>query len=156
MKKHVLNKEIPKCKECSGVIKPDVVLFGEGLPNRFWKNLVDFPRCDLLIIMGTSLVVQPFAGLAGKVDFNCPRLLINRDPVGDPNMFGSALTSLLGLNPDFDSVSNKHRDVFFKGDCDEGCRSLARLLGWEQELDEMISETNQRIEVEREKNKENL
>ena len=42
-----------------------------------------------LIIMGTSLVVQPFAGLAGKVGYSTPRLLINRDPVGDANMFGN-------------------------------------------------------------------
>ena len=45
------------------ISRPDVVLFGEGLPNSFWKNLLDFPKCDLLIIIGTSLVVQPFAGI---------------------------------------------------------------------------------------------
>jgi NAD-dependent SIR2 family protein deacetylase len=62
MKKFVLENDVPKCNKCSGVIKPDVVLFGEGLPSAFWKNFLDFPKCDLLIILGTSLVVQPFAG----------------------------------------------------------------------------------------------
>jgi len=33
--------------------------------------------------MGTSLAVQPFAGLAGRVGNNCPRLLINREKVGE-------------------------------------------------------------------------
>lgn len=102
--------------------------------------------------MGTSLVVQPFAGLASKVSHNCPRLLINRDQVGDPNMFGSFFTSLFGLNPDFGSQSNQHRDVFYQGDCDQGCLNLARLLGWEEDLLEMIKVNNQNIE----KNKNNL
>ena len=73
MKHFVLNNKIPICEKCSGIIKPDVVLFGEALPTKFWKHVHDFPKCDLLIIMGTSLVVQPFAGLAGKVNSNCPR-----------------------------------------------------------------------------------
>ena len=151
MKNFVIDNKIPTCSNCSGVIKPDVVLFGEGLPRSFWKHMVDFPKCDLLIIMGTSLVVQPFAGLAGKVDSSCPRLLINRDPVGDPNMLGSFLTSLFGLNPDFASRSNKKRDVFLQGDCDEGCRELSRLLGWEKDLDNLINEGNQKIDFIREK-----
>ena len=56
------------------------------------------------------------------------------------------------LNPDFDSNSNKHRDVFFKGDCDEGCLNLVRLLEWEDELNELMSQNNRRIDEER-KNK---
>jgi NAD-dependent deacetylase sirtuin 2 len=84
---------------------------------------------DLLIIMGTSLVVQPFAGLANKVDFNVPRLLINKDNVGDPYiMLGAVVTSLMGLNPNFGSISNSHRDVFYKGDCDQECLELAAVL----------------------------
>ena len=89
MKEFVIDNKVQTCDGCSGVIKPDVVFFGEGLPSCFWKHMVDFPKCDLLIIMGTSLVVQPFAGLAAKVDSKIPRLLINRDTVGYPNMFGS-------------------------------------------------------------------
>lgn len=156
MKEAVLDNQIPKCTNCSGTIKPDVVLFGESLPKSFWKYLDDFPKCDLLIIMGTSLVVQPFAGLANKVDLDCPRLLINRDPVGDPNMFGSFLTSVLGLNPNFNSRSNKNRDVFYKGDCDEGCLKLARLMGWEDELIRMVEETNKSIDQNRKKSGSNL
>ncbi len=140
MKTFVIKNDIPKCETCAGVIKPDVVLFGESLPKQFWRHLVDFPKCDLLIIMGTSLVVQPFAGLAGKVDYSVPRLLINKDPVGDPNMFGGFITSILGLNPDFASKANEKRDVFYQGDCDQGCSELAQLMGWEEDLEKLISE----------------
>ncbi len=47
-------------------MKPDIVFFGEALPERFWEAAeVDLPAADLLLVMGTSLVVQPFASLAG-------------------------------------------------------------------------------------------
>ena len=48
-------------------VKPDIVFFGEGLPERFFALAdSDFEACDLLLVMGTSLVVQPFAGLIGR------------------------------------------------------------------------------------------
>ena len=41
-----------------GIVKPDIVFFGEGLPQRFFHLLEeDFPQCDLLLVMGTSLKV---------------------------------------------------------------------------------------------------
>lgn len=59
---------IPKCEECEeGVVKPDVVFFGEMLPERFhYFADRDFVHADLLIIMGSSLVVQPFASLIDR------------------------------------------------------------------------------------------
>ena len=45
--------------------------------------LQDCAYSELLIVMGTSLAVQPFAGLAGRVGNDCPRLLINREKVGE-------------------------------------------------------------------------
>lgn len=51
-----------------GLVKPDIVFFGEKLPARFFQMLhEDFPRCDLLVVVGTSLTVQPFASLIGQV-----------------------------------------------------------------------------------------
>lgn len=62
--------KIPICDnaECiDGVIKPDIVLFREKLPNRFYDcSTDDFDNCDLLIIMGSSLEVQPFASLVDR------------------------------------------------------------------------------------------
>ena len=53
---------VPKC-DCGGVIRPDVVLYEEGLDNSVIRRAVDhIARADLLIIGGTSLVVYPAAG----------------------------------------------------------------------------------------------
>lgn len=54
----VMKGTIPKCPTCKGVIKPDIVFFGEELPQHFFMYLTDFPMADLLIIMGTSLEVN--------------------------------------------------------------------------------------------------
>jgi len=73
---------IPRC-ECKGLIKPDIVFFGEGLPQRFHECVrSDFKDVDLLLVMGTSLQVQPFASLIDEVPERCIRLLINREAAG--------------------------------------------------------------------------
>lgn len=56
--------DVPKC-DCGGVIKPDVVLYGEGLDEATVSGAIDcISRADMLIIGGTSLSVYPAAGLA--------------------------------------------------------------------------------------------
>lgn len=59
MKNFVIENKMPTCTKCSKVIKPDVVLFGENMHKDFFKYSQDFPKCDLLIVIGTSLLVQP-------------------------------------------------------------------------------------------------
>jgi len=61
---HVINSEgVPRCS-CGGTVKPDVVLYEEGLDNRILQKSVDYIRyADMRIIGGTSLVVYPAAGL---------------------------------------------------------------------------------------------
>ena len=54
---------VPTC-ECGGVIKPDVVLYEEGLDNEvIERSIAHIRKADMLIIGGTSLVVYPAAGL---------------------------------------------------------------------------------------------
>ena len=54
---------IPKCS-CQGIIKPDVVLYEEGLDSDIIeKAIIDIENADLMIILGTSLNVYPAAGL---------------------------------------------------------------------------------------------
>ena len=49
----------PYCK-CGNILRPDVVWFGESLPQDVWQNAIIFAsQCDLMIIVGTSLVVSP-------------------------------------------------------------------------------------------------
>ena len=56
-------KGVPKCG-CGGVIKPDVVLYEEGLDNEvIERSIAHIRKADMLIIGGTSLVVYPAAGL---------------------------------------------------------------------------------------------
>lgn len=55
---------VPKCDECGGFIKPDVVLYEEGLDNDVVSKSVRYiAQADVLIIGGTSLAVYPAAGL---------------------------------------------------------------------------------------------
>ena len=76
----ILNsKEVPIC-ECGGIIKPDVVLYEEGLNNKTLADAVSFiSKADMLIIGGTSLAVYPAAGL---IDYykGHKLVLINKTP----------------------------------------------------------------------------
>lgn len=62
---YILNSEgVPKCDDCGGSIKPDVVLYEEGLDQRIITESIEaISAADMLIIGGTSLVVYPAAGL---------------------------------------------------------------------------------------------
>ncbi len=62
-----------KGEEGGGLVKPDIVFFGESLPSRFFRCIPDLKTADLLIVMGTSLQVQPFASLIDAVPATCPR-----------------------------------------------------------------------------------
>uniref|UniRef100_A0A2I3HJ34 Sirtuin 3 n=1 Tax=Nomascus leucogenys TaxID=61853 RepID=A0A2I3HJ34_NOMLE len=53
----VMADRVPRCPVCTGVVKPDIVFFGEPLPQKFLLHVVDFPMADLLLILGTSLEV---------------------------------------------------------------------------------------------------
>jgi NAD-dependent deacetylase len=57
--------ELPKCSECGGLLRPNVVWFGESLdPDIIQKAIEASKNCELMLIVGTSGVVQPAASLA--------------------------------------------------------------------------------------------
>lgn len=63
---YILNSDtkVPLCDQCKGEIKPDVVLYEEGLDNQTMQDAVFYiSHADMLIIGGTSLAVYPAAGL---------------------------------------------------------------------------------------------
>ncbi|CAF1533353.1 unnamed protein product [Rotaria magnacalcarata] len=134
VKEIIFKDEIPHCTECDGIVKPDIVFFGESLPVRFSECVqTDFGKADFLIIIGTSLKVAPFNRLTNFVDKDCPRLLINLEAAGNATSvwdFGSS--SLL-----FGSSKNR-RDVFHQSTCDEGVTELAKLLGWEDDFNKLL------------------
>ena len=58
------SKGVPTCTKCGGNVKPDVVLYEEGLDDNVIRGAIDaISKADTLIIGGTSLVVYPAAGL---------------------------------------------------------------------------------------------
>jgi len=122
IKQHINEKKIPKCHECNGLVKPEIVFFGEALPRAFHDN-IDLPaEADLAIVMGTSLTVQPFAGLPVSCKDGTPRLLINMERVG--------------------GLGGRSDDVLLLGECDKGVRKLCKALGWEEELDKLWEKTD--------------
>ncbi len=74
--------EMPHCPECSGILKPDLVLFGEQLPVRTWLMAQKASKeCDLMLVAGSSLEVLPVAGLPMRAIENGAHLiLINHTP----------------------------------------------------------------------------
>lgn len=81
----------PRCPECGASLRPGVVWFGESLPNLDWLTASQtVAACDLLIIIGTSGVVHPAAGLPMlAAEAGTPIIEVNPEP--------SALTPLATL-----------------------------------------------------------
>jgi NAD-dependent deacetylase len=61
MNEYLINfKNIPPLCKCGNMLRPDVVWFGEPLPQEAWnKALIHSSNCDVMVIVGTSLVVSP-------------------------------------------------------------------------------------------------
>jgi len=143
VKAHVDQGKVLQCEECGGYVKPSIIFFGENLPAKFfecWEK--DFPQCDLLIVMGTSLSVTPFASLIGYVDKKkCPRLLINRERAGEisEKMYRG------GARKGFFWGKNNYRDALYLGDCDTGVRELCEKLGWTDELETIYAQTRDAV-----------
>lgn len=57
---------IYRCDSCNGPVKPHIVFFGEDLPADFHEKSKEIANCDLMIVIGTALAVQPFNKLVGK------------------------------------------------------------------------------------------
>lgn len=54
--------EPPDCPHCQGIVKPDAVFFGEALPEKTLREAIHHARnCDLLMVIGSTLVVYPAA-----------------------------------------------------------------------------------------------
>lgn len=75
-------KEIPRCTDCSGLIKPGIVLFEEVLPQDAWDNAdILMEQSDLLIVVGSSLEVYPAASLPNKaIKCGARLIIINNSP----------------------------------------------------------------------------
>jgi NAD-dependent SIR2 family protein deacetylase len=110
-----------KCP-CGGWVKPDIVFFGENLPPKYFElSDDDFPKCKLLVVLGTSLQVNPFAAMVGWVGPEVPRFLVNREKAGG-----------------FRDEGDQANDFFIEGDCDEAVTHIIDGLGWTADLKKLL------------------
>lgn len=87
---------VPVCKKCGEVIKPDVVLYEEGLDDYVWRNAVKYiSNADVLIVGGTSLVVYPAAGLVNYYRGN-KLVLINKSKTSFDNKADLIINDSIG------------------------------------------------------------
>lgn len=77
---HMMTETVSYSCTCGGTIRPDVVLYDESVPkmNEAWRLAQE---ADLLLVLGTSLVVYPVGHIPQLfLDKGCPVVIINRDP----------------------------------------------------------------------------
>ncbi|CAH8662571.1 unnamed protein product [Dicrocoelium dendriticum] len=108
--KHITRRNGEKMSNLSfGVLKPDIVFFGEDLSSEFHDTLAsDVDKADLVLVIGSSLKVRPVAHIPNSIPESVPQVLINREP-----------------------LSNHDFDVELLGDCDVIVTELCARLGWE-------------------------
>ena len=78
-KSQVMDNHIRYCEKCGQIIRPDIVLYGEMLnQNTVFKALEKIQNADTLVVLGSSLVVQPAAGFVSEFKGD-NLIIINRD-----------------------------------------------------------------------------
>ncbi len=71
----------PRCRVCEGLLRPDVVLFGEPLGGAYEDALEAVARSDLVLVLGSSLTVAPISELVPyALERTIPVAIVNRDP----------------------------------------------------------------------------
>ena len=109
-----INKgEIKICNECNNPCKPSIVLYGEDLSDDFYETMDKIQDCDLGIIIGTSLSVEPFSSLPEKLNKNAWSVVINNEQIGEF---------------DYDDLMKYH--LFIEGSCDEICKKILVDCNW--------------------------
>jgi len=131
-KEKVLDKELmeamkvglPKlCDKCKSPCRPDIVFFGERLPKTVLEHADELKNeCDLLIVIGTSLMTAPFCLFPSIPPNGVPRLVINH--------------SL----PEIFKIKSETECCFMKGDCDESVTELVKLLKWDTEFEALLKD----------------
>jgi len=90
--------KVPYCDRCGGPLKPDTISFGQAMPVRETQEAYErSSACDLFIVIGSSLVVQPAASMPVTARRNGARLaIINRDPTPCDSMAAVVLHDQAG------------------------------------------------------------
>eukprot|EP01062_Namystynia_karyoxenos_P009385 TRINITY_DN13331_c0_g1_i1.p1 TRINITY_DN13331_c0_g1~~TRINITY_DN13331_c0_g1_i1.p1 ORF type:complete len:580 (+),score=98.81 TRINITY_DN13331_c0_g1_i1:118-1740(+) len=124
-------------KKYRGLIKPSITFFHEDLVASETQHATgDLHRCDALIVLGTSLQVQPFGDLPNETAPQVPRLYINRNAVETGK-------DVFVFCPEWGV-----RDVAYSGDCDDGVTELCTALGWADDLASLEAAANEQYASE--------
>ena len=83
-----INKNnVPLCKKCHSILKPDAVLFGELLPKKTYLNSIYYSyTADVMLVIGTSLLVEPAASLPFSAKENGAKIItinLEKTPLDD-------------------------------------------------------------------------
>lgn len=115
-----LNKTA-RCPQCGGLLKPDIVFFGETLPECFLSYETDLYNAgrlndiisslisDLVLIIGTSLSVKPFNTILDYTQKSTPKVVLNNEWIG-------------------------HFDICILGNCDDSISNVCEVLKWRKAL----------------------
>ena len=94
---------VPRCEECGGVIKPDVVLYEEPLDGDTISNAIyEISHCDLLIVGGTSLSVYPAASFINYLPRSARLAIVNLSPTAADSSADLVIKS--GIDAVFSSI----------------------------------------------------
>ncbi|MCG7338875.1 NAD-dependent protein deacylase [Staphylococcus sp. ACRSN] len=105
LKTDVITKELRVCETCGSPIRPDIVLYGEMLnQGTIFNALHKIKTADTLVVLGSSLVVQPAAGLISNFEGE-NLIIINRDATPYDN------DANLVINDDMVTVINKLKEL---------------------------------------------
>lgn len=101
----VLGGKVPYCDNCGGLVKPDIVFYGESLnENLLNKGFSDFESSDLVLVLGSSLTVQPAASLPMAAKYGgADIVIVNNQPT---NLDSSAVLTFDDLKLVFDYLEN--------------------------------------------------
>lgn len=127
LSEEIFHGVIPMCRKarCDGVIKPDIIFFGEDLPQKF-NDMVKAditvgggggptPKVDMFLCLGTSLKVSPANNIARDVPMGIPRVYINREP-----------------------SRHFYFDISLCGDSDVVVQAICEGMGWELSHPKML------------------
>ena len=163
-KREINIEEINKCIEdniikycdiCNNPCKPNIVFYGERLPEEFFIKGNDIYDADLIIIMGTSLQVHPFASLPKVSNEKCWKVIFNMDKVGNygynllscNSLFLEGKTDKVVLNVIRDCGLENEFLEFIKdefGDCDFGEGKEENMININNEISDINNNNNEK------------
>jgi NAD-dependent SIR2 family protein deacetylase len=128
-----------------GIIKPDIIFFGEKINKLFNKRFAKISEADLVIVMGTSLKVHPFSSLVSQIPLTTPLVIINKE-------LTKLSTTPKGVGKGGGrSTEERENLLFLEGDIEENILKLATDLGWNLQENEKLSSSSSKNRITKRK-----